>query len=102
MQLLRTPSVRVRASATEPSKLAAFRKKVEAKRTITLKENLNKITTVATADMKFVSDTLKELDAIHKSMFEKYTKSSPTTTDTMESMTEEESTNENIFLEKKP
>lgn len=102
MQLLRTPSVRVHASASEPSKLAAFRKRIEARRTIGLKENLNKITSIASADVKFVSDTLNELDAIHKSLFEKYTKPAPAVMDTMESITEDESANENIFLDKKP
>ena len=66
---MRLHKVIVRAESS-PSKFQVFRKKVESNRSPLLKENLNKLTFIATAETKFVSDTLNELDRIHREMFD--------------------------------
>lgn len=70
MSLQRMNKVVVRAESS-PSKFQVFRKKVESTRSPLLKENFNKLTFIATAEAKFVSDTLNELDKIHRDLFEK-------------------------------
>ena len=67
---MRSSIVRVRAESKPPS-VGVFRKNVEEKRKVILKENLNKLTLVATEDFKFVSETFTELDKMHKAWFDK-------------------------------
>jgi hypothetical protein len=55
-----------------------LRKKVEANRAPMLRENVNKITAIASADMKFLNDVFVELDTLHKSMFESFGKKKDT------------------------
>lgn len=63
-------SVRVNAESKQQP-VAGLRKKLEEKRKVSLKENLNKLSIVATEDFKFVSETVQELDKIHKEWFDK-------------------------------
>ena len=67
---MRSSIVRVRAES-KPNNVNVFRKNVEEKRKVILKENLNKLTLVATEDFKFVSETFTELDKMHKEWFDK-------------------------------
>lgn len=74
MMKSRPTNVKVYAQASKPSPASVLRKKIEAKRSTQLKENFNKLTMIATADTKFLTDTLTELDVLHKGFFEKYMK----------------------------
>lgn len=67
---VRNSCVSVRAESKPPS-VSVFRKNIEEKRKVALKENLNKLTLVATEDFKFVSETFTELDKMHKAWFDK-------------------------------
>ena len=46
--------------------IVAARKLFESKRLVSLKENVNKLILIATADTKEISDFVKELDELHK------------------------------------
>ena len=106
MILNRMSTVEVRASTekSSPSRLQVFRKKVESARSPLLKENFNKLTFIATAEAKFVSDTLNELDKIHKDLFEKQwgkKKEGSSQVDSKEAeVVEADGEGENIFLKK--
>jgi len=81
MILART-SLRVRAqqqppASQQPSKVSqvtanvqSFRKRVEESRSPIAKDNWNKVAFMASADAKFASDILKDLDQFHKNVFE--------------------------------
>lgn len=71
------------------------RKAFEKKRMTSLKENFNKLVTIATADSKEVVDFVKELDELHKKEIEKFMDKMPKT---VGSSNENES-KENIFLD---
>lgn len=47
-----------------------LRNKVEKQRMATLRENMNKLSIIAGADVKFLYDTFVELDLIHKKLFD--------------------------------
>ena len=86
MMKMRSMCIRVRcdaAASKPPSPVSVFRKGVESKRSVMLKDNYNKLLAIATADTKFLSDTLVALDAMHKEMFEKI-KTKTTTSDDSE------------------
>lgn len=76
------------------------RKRFEAKRGVSLKENLNKLLVIANADIKEYGDFIKELDEIHKkevnTFFDKV-KAGPSASSTS---SEEEGEGENIFVSK--
>ena len=58
-----------RASSKDNSQknnIVAARKLFENKRLVSLKENVNKLILIATADTKEISDFVKELDELHK------------------------------------
>lgn len=86
------------ASAQQkPSPAAAFRKRVEAKRTNILKENFSKLATIATADSAFLNETFKELDTMHREFFDKaFAKKKED-----EVADNEKGDSENIFLEER-
>lgn len=63
-------TVQVRACDAKPSPMASLRKKAEATRSSLLKDNLNKLGVIATADLKFIQEIAKELDTVHKEWFE--------------------------------
>lgn len=62
----------VQAADQKIQNIQALRKKFETARTPVIRENVNKLTAVATADMKFLNDVVTELDTFHKSMFESF------------------------------
>jgi hypothetical protein len=65
--LLSRKTFRCYASAEKKeNNIVAARKLFEAKRSVSLKENVNKLIQIATADSKEVNDFLKELDVLHK------------------------------------
>jgi hypothetical protein len=65
--LLSRKTFRCRASAEKKeNNIVSARKLFEAKRSISLKENVNKLIQIATADSKEINDFLKELDVLHK------------------------------------
>lgn len=88
----------VRAEKQEPSPASVYRKRVEAKRSTLLKENFTKLATIATADSKFLSDTFKELDVMHKEFFEKNFGRKKEAVEA-EGLGEEEGADASIFLE---
>lgn len=47
-----------------------LRKKLEQQRVTALRDNLNKLASIATADVKLMYDALTELDTLHKRLFE--------------------------------
>lgn len=47
-----------------------LRSRIEKNRVNTLKENLNKLAGIASADIRMIYDAAIELDTIHKQMFE--------------------------------
>lgn len=57
-------------TSTVQGRVQLFRKKVEDSRGPAAKDNLNKFIAIATADAKFVSDFVKDLDQFHKDVFE--------------------------------
>jgi len=62
-------SVTCRASSKDnapKNHIVAARKLFESKRLVSLKENVNKLILIATADTKEISDFVKELDELHK------------------------------------
>jgi len=63
-----TRSAKCRASTDNSPKnnIVAARKLFESKRLVSLKENVNKLILIATADTKEISDFVKELDELHK------------------------------------
>jgi len=63
-----TRSTKCRASGDNSPKnnIVAARKLFESKRLVSLKENVNKLILIATADTKEISDFVKELDELHK------------------------------------
>jgi hypothetical protein len=82
---------KITCEANKPdSPIQTARKTFEKKRQITLKENINKLVTIATADTKELNEFLKELDVLHKKEL------MPNSVKTAESSESEES--ENIFL----
>lgn len=96
--LTRTRPNCVTIRAEKQNKVSVFRKKVESKRSTMLKDNLNKLTLIASADAKFLSDTFAELDVMHKKFFEDTFGGKKKTADTEEiSISTEEDTN--IFRE---
>jgi hypothetical protein len=50
----------------ETNPVTVSRKRFEAKRGVSLKENLNKLLVIANADIKEYGDFIKDLDEIHK------------------------------------
>lgn len=92
MLLSRRSLVCVASSAKKTeSPILRARKAFETKRMVSLKENLNKIVAIATADVKELTDFVKELDELHKKelMPSKYSKAEDTS---------EDQTDENIFV----
>lgn len=56
-----------RASADKKENpISIARKAYEAKRTVTAKENLNKLLMIASSDIKELNEFIKDLDDIHK------------------------------------
>jgi hypothetical protein len=97
MKLQRANNVVVRAET--PSQFKVFRKKVESTRSPMLKDTVNKLTFIATTEVKFISDTLNELDQIHKGLFEKQW-GKKGKEDGIVSSIVDEGDDENIFLKK--
>jgi len=102
----RTSTVRcvAKASSNKPEHpITIARKSFEAKRSITLKENFNKLALLATADTKEISDFIKVIDELHRKEFEElrskasqlFTKKNTTTSSRSGVETDDE---ENIFL----
>ena len=73
------------------SPIQLARKAYEKKRMVSLKENINKLITIATADTKEVVEFIKELDELHKK--ELMPNAVKETT-----VSEEQQDEENIFL----
>lgn len=67
MNTLRARSVACRA-VQGPKEL---KRSLETKRMGLLKDNFNKLAMIASADVKFITDTLTELDEYHKDLVEK-------------------------------
>lgn len=67
---LATRSATCRATSSRDNSpknnIVAARKLFESKRLVSLKENVNKLILIATADTKEISDFIKELDELHK------------------------------------
>lgn len=95
--LTRTRPSCVTVRAEKQNKVSIFRKKVETKRSTMLKDNINKLTLIASADTKFLSDTFTELDVMHKKFFEDTFGSKKTTVSEETVVSTEEDTN--IFRE---
>lgn len=68
------------------------RKAFENKRMVSLKENLNKIVAIATADVKELTDFVKELDELHKKEL------MPGKAKRDETVADEDQNDENIFV----
>lgn len=95
MMLLSRRSVVCVASAKKTeSPIVRARKAFETKRMASLKENLNKIVAIATADVKELTDFVKELDDLHRKELMPG-KSKPIAD---ESVAEEDQNDENIFV----
>lgn len=94
MLLSRRSLVCVASAKKAESPIVRARKAFESKRMVSLKENLNKIVAIATADVKELTDFVKELDDLHKKelMPNKY-KTSETS-----AVEEEDQSDENIFV----
>lgn len=100
MKLSRTTCVRVKAcDAPKPAAAAppSLRKKVEAERAPVLKENLNKLASIASVDVKFLQDLVKELDVKHKEWFDEQKKKNNKKTQSNDNDNDEDI---NIFIEK--
>lgn len=67
-------SIRAEQSSAQTKKVVTpmthLRNKVEKQRLATLRENMNKLSIVAGADVKFLYETFVELDLIHKKLFD--------------------------------
>lgn len=100
----RLSNVKVYAQASKPSPISVLRKKLEAKRSSILKDNFNKLTMIATIDTKFFTETLTELDILHKDFFEKQMKKDVSDVSGVSGVSSEsdvesgESDDDNIFL----
>lgn len=92
MLLSRRSLVCVASAKKTESPIVRARKTFETKRMVSLKENLNKIVAIATADVKELTDFVKELDDLHK---KELMPGKSKTTD--ESVAEEDQSDENIF-----
>lgn len=97
MMLRRSVSVRC-CKSEGPSKpsatvqgIQALRKRLEDSRATSVRENWSKVVAIATADVKFADDVLKELDAFHKSILDKsFNKVSPVKADEAENIFKDE------------
>lgn len=76
------------------------RKKYETRVSNRMKENVNKILVIGTLDFKMMYELLKDADAFHKEKFDGILQNVKLPI-TPEKKTEDEETNENIFLEEK-
>lgn len=102
--MLRTRPFTVKVSACDakPSPMAGLRKKVEASRNVVLKDNLNKLASIATADTKFLQELAQELDIKHKDWFEQQRKKQQRNkSDIVVVATDDDDDTESIFLEKR-
>lgn len=93
MLLSRRSLVCVASAKNTESPIVRARKAFETKRMVSLKENLNKIVAIATADVKELTDFVKELDELHKK--ELMPGKSKATEASVE---EEDQSDENIFV----
>lgn len=62
--------VPIRAEQGKDNKMSVLRKKVETQRSSVIKENLNKLAIIASADVKFLQDTFSEINKIHRDWFD--------------------------------
>ena len=74
-----------RCDATK--RFGEFRRKVETKRTVVLKDHVNKLAAIGTAEVKEVTDLLKELDEIHRDIFKSLTSKVSSSTSSSSSST---------------
>lgn len=103
VMMTRSPALVTKCCSSKNLKetpVTVARKRFEAKRGVSLKENLNKLLVIATADIKEYGDFVKELDDIHrKEVKELFNKAkSSVVGDSAESVAEEEG--ENIFVDR--
>lgn len=54
------------------SQVQSLRRKLEDIRAPSVRENINKVSVIATNDAKFANDVFKELDVFHKDMLEQW------------------------------
>ena len=92
MLLSRRSVVCVASAKKTESPIVRARKAFETKRMASLKENLNKIVAIATADVKELTDFVKELDDLHRKEL------MPGKSKTEESVVDEDQNDENIFV----
>lgn len=95
--MLSKPVISMRASRKPQVCVCDLRKKYETKVVDKVKDNFNKLLVMGSVDFKMMYEILKDVDAVHKEKFNALTK--------REEKKEEEdkvdeTTNENIFLEK--
>jgi hypothetical protein len=89
MMMLRRPlTVSVRADSKKD--MGVYRKTVETQRSSMLKDTLNKLAIIASAETKFLQTTFADLDKLHRKAFDEMKKDRETV--------KEDGTNENIFL----
>lgn len=62
----RSRCVRCVAASDSPNSIKDARKRFEKERTVTIKDNFNKVLGIANVEVKEVGGFLKELDQLHK------------------------------------
>jgi hypothetical protein len=85
---------------SETNPVSVSRKRFEAKRGVSLKENLNKLLVIANADIKEYGDFFKELDEIHKKEVNAFIDKVKAGGSSPASSSSSEDEGENIFVSK--
>ena len=100
--ICRKSTVTVRAQQQPNQKMSkvtsyvqGFRKGIEESRAPVAKDSWNKVAMIASADVKFANDLIKDLDKLHKGIFELWKSGDDTTTDVTVTTTSEN--RDNIF-----